>query len=130
MGELARIPLWSLLILSFGFVSLLAANVRAMAGELRTLHAIGMTRGQLGRFLLAQALLLCVVAAVLSLLLGLSIGWGFTGWTLAWMPFGGLPTVLVLPWARLAEGLAVLLAATLIVTPLPIAFLVRALLRR
>ena len=130
LGELARIPLWSLLILSFGFVSLLAANVRAMAGELRTLHAIGMTRGQLGRFLLAQALLLCVVAAVLSLLLGLSIGWGFTGWTLAWMPFGGLPTVLVLPWARLAEGLAVLLAATLIVTPLPIAFLVRALLRR
>ena len=130
LGELARIPLWSLLILSFGFVSLLAANVRAMAGELRTLHAIGMTRGQLGRFLLAQALLLCVVAAVLSLLLGLSIGWGFTGWTLAWMPFGGLPTVLVLPWARLAEGLAVLLAATLVVTPLPIAFLVRALLRR
>ena len=130
LGELARIPLWSLLILSFGFVSLLAANVRAMAGELRPLHAIGMTRGQLGRFLLAQALLLCVVAAVLSLLLGLSIGWGFTGWTLAWMPFGGLPTVLILPWARLAEGLAVLLAATLVVTPLPIAFLVRALLRR
>lgn len=130
LGELARIPLWSLLILSFGFVSLLAANVRAMAGELRTLHAIGMTRGQLGRFLLAQALLLCVVAAVLSLLLGLSIGWGFTGWTLAWMPFGGLPTVLVLPWARLAEGLAVLLVATLVITPLPIRFLLRALLRR
>ena len=130
LGELARIPLWSLLILSFGFVSLLAANVRAMAGELRTLHAIGMTRGQLGRFLLAQALLLCVVAAVLSLLLGLSIGWGFTGWTLAWMPFGGLPTVLVLPWARLAEGLVVLLVATLVITPLPIRFLLRALLRR
>lgn len=130
LGELARIPLWSLLILSFGFVSLLAANVRAMAGELRTLHAIGMTRGQLGRFLLAQALLLCIVAAVLSLLLGLSIGWGFTGWTLAWMPFGGLPTVLVLPWTRLAEGLVVLLIATLVITPLPIRFLLRTLLRR
>lgn len=130
LGELARIPLWSLVILSLGFVSLLAANVRAMAGELRTLHAVGMTRAQMGRFLFAQALALCAVAAVLALLLGVSVGWGFTGWTLAWMPFGGIPTVLVLPWARLAEGLAVLLAATLLVTPLPICLLVRALLRR
>ncbi len=130
LGELARIPLWSLLILSLGFVSLLAANVRAMAGELRTLHAVGMTRAQMGRFLFAQALILCAVAALLSLLLGLTVGWGFTGWTLAWMPFGGLPTVLVLPWPRLLEGFGLLLAATLTVTPLPICLLIRALLRR
>ena len=130
LGELARIPLWSLLILCVGFVSLLAANVRAMAGELRTLHAIGMTRAQMGRFLAAQALSLSLAAILLSLLLGLTVGWGFTGWTLAWMPFGGLPTTLVLPWPRLLQGAAVLLAATLLVTPLPIALILRALLRR
>lgn len=130
LGELARIPLWSLLILCTGFISLLAANVRAMAGELKTLHAIGMTRGQMGRFLFAQALMLCCVAAVLSLVLGLTIGWGFTGWTLAWMPFGGLPTVLEIPVARLLQGLGVLVLATLVITPLPIAFLVRHLLKR
>lgn len=129
LGELARIPLWSLLILSLGFVSLLTANVRAMAGELRTLHAVGMTRGQMGRFLFAQALILCAVSALLALLLGVTVGWGFTGWTLAWMPFGGLPTVLVLPWPRLLEGLALLLAATFVVTLLPIRLLIRALLR-
>ena len=130
LGGLARIPLWSLVILCFGFVSLLSANVRAMSGELRTLHAVGMTRGQLGRFLLAQALLLCVAAAVLSLALGLSVGWGFTGWTLAWMPFGGLPTVLVVPWGQIGLGAALLFVAALVVTPLPIWLLLRALLRR
>ena len=77
-----------------------------------------------------EALILCAVAALLSLLLGLTVGWGFTGWTLAWMPFGGLPTVLVLPWPRLLEGFGLLLAATLAVTPLPICLLIRALLRR
>ena len=101
-----------------------------MSGELRTLHAVGMTRGQLGRFLLAQALLLCAAAAALSLAFGLTVGWGFTGWTLAWMPFGGLPTVLVVPWGQVGVGLAVLFAATLVVTPVPIGLLLRDLLRR
>ena len=88
-----------------------------------------MTRGQMGRFLFAQALILCAVSALLALLLGVTVGWGFTGWTLAWMPFGGLPTVLVLPWPRLLEGLALLLAATFVVTLLPIRLLIRAILR-
>ena len=130
LGDLARIPLWSLLILCTGFVSLLAANVRVQAGELRTLHAIGMTRAQMGRFLFAQTLLLGVAAAFLALVFGLTVGWGFTGWTLAWLPFGGLPTRLVLPLAPILQGLAVLLTATLLMTPLPILFLVRRLLRR
>ncbi|MEG2724895.1 MAG: FtsX-like permease family protein [Kiritimatiellia bacterium] len=130
VGALARIPLGSLLILCFGFVSLLSANVRAMAAELRTLHAIGMTRGQMGRFLLAQVLMLCAVASVLSLLFGLTVGWSFTGWTLAWMPFGGLPTTLVFPWAQIGQGVAVLFAATLLITPIPIVLLLRHLLKR
>ncbi len=130
LGAMARIPLWSLLILCTGFISLLTANVRAMAGELKTLHAIGMTRGQMGRFLFAQAWLLCISAALLSLLLGLTIGWGFTGWTLAWMPFGGLPTVLIVPMGPLLQGIGLLLLAVLVLTPLPIALLVRNLLRR
>ena len=130
LGAMARVPLWSLVILCTGFISLLAASVRAMAGELRTLHAVGMTRLQMGRFLFAQALMLCCAAILLSLLLGLSIGWGFTGWTLAWMPFGGLPTTLVVPWVRLAQGVAVLLVAVLMITPVPIALLVHRTLQR
>lgn len=130
VGDLARIPLWSLLILCTGFVSLLTANVRVQGGELRTLHAIGMTRAQMGRFLFAQTLLLGVSAAFLALVFGLTVGWGFTGWTLAWLPFGGLPSRLVFPLGPLAQGLGLLFAATLLVTPVPIALLVRRLLRR
>ncbi len=130
LGDLARIPLWSLLILCTGFIALLAATVCLQADELRTLHAIGMTRAQLGRFLCAQALLLGVTAAELALLFGLTVGWGFTGWTLAWMPFGGLPTALCLPPLPILQGLGVLFAAILILTPLPVFFLVRRLLKR
>ena len=130
LGAMARIPLWSLIILCTGFVSLLTANVRAMAGELRTLRALGMTQAQMGRYLLVQVLMLGVVAILLSLVLGLTIGWGFTGWTLAWMPFGGIPTTLVLPLGRLLEGTAVLLITVLLITPLPIALLLRSLIYR
>jgi hypothetical protein len=130
LGDMARIPLWSLLILSTGFISLLTANVRANAGQLRTLHAIGMTRVQMARFFFAQALILCISTAILSLILGMTIGWGFTGWTLANMPFGGLPTVFILPPWRLFEGFGVLLLAIFILTPLPIYFLIKRLLKR
>ena len=130
LGELARIPLFSLLILATGFVSLLAANVRAMAGELRTMHAVGMTRFQMGRWLFAQSLVLCFAGALLALALGISIGWGFSGTTLANMSFGGMVSSLEIPWPLIGEGLLVLLAAVLLVTPVPITLMVRQLLRR
>ena len=128
LADLARIPLWSLLILCTGFLSLAAANVRAMRDELRTLHAIGMTAFQLHRFLFAQTLLLCIAAILTALLVAFTIGWGFTGWTLAWMPFGGLPLALTIPWRPFAIGIGVLATVTFLMTPLPILFLVKRLL--
>lgn len=128
LADLARIPLWSLLILCTGFISLLAANVRVMGDELRTLHAVGMTRCQMGRFLFAQALLLTVAAILIALLFAFTVGWGFTGWTLAWMPFGGLPIAIAIPWHPFLIGTTVLLIVTFILTPIPIALLLRRLL--
>jgi putative ABC transport system permease protein len=130
LADLARIPLWSLMILCTGFISLLAANVRVMGDELRTLHAIGMTRCQMVRLLFAQTLLLTFVAIFTALLFAFTAGWGFTGWTLAWMPFGGLPIAIAIPWGPFMTGTMVLLIATFILTPLPIALLLRQLLRR
>lgn len=130
LADLARIPLWSLLILCTGFISLLAANVRVMGDELRTLHAVGMTRCQMGRFLFAQALLLTVAAILTALLFAFTAGWGFTGWTLAWMPFGGLPISIAIPWRPFMIGTSALLVVTFLLTPLPIALLLRRLLAR
>ncbi|MBQ9694642.1 MAG: ABC transporter permease [Kiritimatiellae bacterium] len=125
LADLARIPLWSLFILCTGFISLLAANVRVMSSELKTLYAIGMTKGQMGRFLFAQALLLSICAILLALTFAFTVGWGFTGWTLAWMPFGGLPIALTIPWTPFFIGTAVLIAAVFLLTPIPIFFLIR-----
>ena len=125
LDDLARIPLWSLLILCTGFISLLAANVRTMSDELKTLHAIGMTHAQMYRFLFAQALLLATAAILLALTFAFTVGWGFTGWTLAWMPFGGLPIALTIPWRPFAIGTTALLIAVFILTPIPIALLLK-----
>ncbi len=125
VGALARLPLWSLLILCIGFIPLMTANVRTMQGELRTLHALGMTYAQRVRYLLIQALLLMLATLVLALILGIVIGWSFTGWTLAWMPFGGLPTVFVLPWIPLLKGTLLLLGVTFGIT-LPLILLLLA----
>ena len=125
LADLARIPLWSLLILATGFISLLAANVRVMGDELKTLHAIGMTKGQMGRFLFAQAVLLAITAILLALTFAFTVGWGFTGWTLAWMPFGGLPIAIRVPWQPLSVGMGVLTAAMFLLTPIPIACLIK-----
>lgn len=129
LADLARIPLWSLIILCTGFISLLAANVRVMGDELRTLHAIGMTRYQMGRLLFAQMLLLTIAAILTALLFAFSAGWGFTGWTLAWMPFGGLPIAIAIPWGPFVTGIVVLLIVTFILTPIPITFLLHRLLK-
>ena len=101
-----------------------------MGDELRTLHAVGMTRCQMGRFLFAQALLLTVAAILTALLFAFTAGWGFTGWTLAWMPFGGLPISIVIPWQPFMIGMSALLVVTFLLTPLPIALLLRRLLAR
>jgi putative ABC transport system permease protein len=130
LADLARIPLWSLVILCTGFISLLAANVRVMGDELRTLHAIGMTKFQMGRLLFAQAYLLTLTAILIALLFAFTAGWGFTGWTLAWMPFGGLPIAIAIPWTPFAIGTLTLLIVTFILTPLPIALMLNRLLKR
>ncbi|MDX9868699.1 MAG: ABC transporter permease, partial [Kiritimatiellia bacterium] len=105
IGDMARAPFWSLIVLSTGMATLLIASFHASAREIAVLRAIGMTRGQLGRLLLAEALLTGVCGIALSLVSGLCIGWTFTGWTRAWMPFGGLPIALEIPWTTLFRGI-------------------------
>ena len=104
VGDMARAPFWSLIVLATGMITLLIASVRASARELAVMRMVGMTRGQLGRLLLGEALITTLGGVVLSLLSGLCIGWTFTGWTRAWMPFDGLPLTLSIPWLTLLRG--------------------------
>jgi putative ABC transport system permease protein len=121
---MARAPFWSLIVLATGMVTLLVAAVRASARELAVMRMVGMTRGQLGRLLLGEALVTALGGVLLSLLSGLCIGWTFTGWTRAWMPFGGLPLTLSIPWPTILRGAGFALALCLAVSLPPIIWLV------
>jgi hypothetical protein len=124
IGDMARAPFWSLIVLATGMVTLLVAAVRASARELAVMRMVGMTRGQLGRLLLGEALVTALGGIVLSLLSGLCIGWTFTGWTRAWMPFGGLPLTLSIPWPTILRGAGFALGLCLAMSLPPIVWLV------
>ena len=121
IGDMARAPFWGLVVLSSGIVTLLIASFHASSKTFAVMRAVGMTRGQLGRLLLGEAALTGICGIALSLLSGFCIGWTFTGWTRAWMPFGGLPLSLSVPWllilggAGFAFALCVVMAVPLIV---------------
>ena len=124
IGDMARAPFWSLIVLATGMVTLLVASVRASARELAVMRMTGMTRGQLGRLLLGEACVTALGGIALSILSGLCIGWTFTGWTRAWMPFGGLPLTLSIPWPTILRGAGFALALCLAMALPPIVWLV------
>ena len=120
IGDMARAPFWSLIVLSTGIITLLIASFQASAKEIAVMRAVGMTRSQLGRMLFGEALLVGLCGIVLSLLSGFCIGWTFTGWTRAWMTFGGLPISLSIPWLIILQGVgfAFLLCAAMAMPPI------------
>lgn len=63
-----------------------------------------MTRSQLGRMLFGEALLVGLCGIVLASCRGFCIGWTFTGWTRAWMMFGGLPVSLSIIRGIILQG--------------------------
>ena len=125
IGDMARAPFWSLIVLSTGIITLLIASFQASAKEIAVMRAVGMTRSQLGRMLLGEALLVGLCGIVLSLLSGFCIGWTFTGWTRAWMMFGGLPVSLSIPWGTILQGAGFAFALCVAMAVPPIVWLVR-----
>jgi len=120
IGDMARAPFWSLIVLATGIITLLIASFQASAKEIAVMRAVGMTRGQLGRMLFGEAIMIGLCGIVLSLISGFCIGWTFTGWTRAWMMFGGLPISLSVPWLIILQGVgfAFLLCAFMAVPPI------------
>ncbi len=120
IGALARIPFWSLALLLVGVISIIQANIRTRENEFALLRTIGMTTRQLRAQLLSEAALQLLLGILMSLLFGIIIGWTFTAWTRAWMPFGGLPIVLRIPWALIGQGIGFTLLLGLLYGLLPI----------
>ncbi|MDF3130696.1 ABC transporter permease [Kiritimatiellaeota bacterium B1221] len=120
IGDMARVPFYSMIILSFGMVTLLTGAAEKFAREIQVMRAVGMSRAQLGRLLISEALLTGGNGIALSLLSGICIGWTFTGLTRASMSFGGLPIGLVMPWPQLFSGIGFFILLCLCVSASPV----------
>lgn len=124
IDEMAKAPFYSMIILALGMISLIIGSAERSLAEINTMRAIGMTRSQLARMLFIEALVIGICGIVLSLISGICIGWTFTGWTRAWMSFGGLPCDLTIPWTALLRGVALFSLLCIIIPIAPVWWIV------
>ena len=110
---MCELPLITLLVTSLGVVNTIMASVRARRWEMGVLLRSGGNALALARMILAEGLLIGLVACLLSLSFGLIAGWCGTGISQYVSFFGGLATPLVVPWGKLAAALSATLGLCL-----------------
>lgn len=111
---LSRLPAVVLVITTLGVLNALLASVRASRWETGILRAVGVSRGTVVRLVIAEGLLMGVVACVVSLAFGVLAGWCGAGISQHISFFGGMTQHLVIPWPALLAGQAsVLVLASL-----------------
>jgi putative ABC transport system permease protein len=111
---MCELPLITLLVTALGVVNTILASVRARRWEFGVLRSVGVTRGAMARMILAEGLLIGIVACLLSLAFGVMAGWCGTGISQYVSFFGGMETPLYIPWAQLAFGIATALLLCLL----------------
>jgi putative ABC transport system permease protein len=102
---IGQLPLVALIIACFGVLNVILASVQARRWDMGVLRAIGFGRWALVRAVLAEGLLIGLVACLLSLGFGIIAGW--CGCEIAQYIsfFGGMHPSLVVPWAPIVVGL-------------------------
>ncbi len=105
----AKMPLMMLAIASFGMLGTVAASVRTRRYEFGVLRSLGVTRSELARLILAEAILMALAVIVLSVGFGVLGGWCFIGLMRYLSIFGGFTSPLVIPLGRLMLGFSVTL---------------------
>ena len=103
------LPLVAVAIGCLGVLTVIVSSVRARRWEMGILRALGFTRATLIRLVIAEGLLVGIVACCLSLGFGIMAGWCGTGLTQYMSFFGGMQPVLVVPLLALSVGLLVVL---------------------
>lgn len=109
---MSRLPLITLAITSLAVANTIAASVRARRWQLGVLRAVGITRSQVARLILAEAAMIALVASILSLAFGLVAGWCNVGMS----RYSGMfysPPNLIVPWTTVGFGVAAALVLSL-----------------
>jgi len=96
-------PLLALGLASLAVVNTMILSVRARNWESGILRSLGLTRGQLLRYVLAEGMLLGLLACAASLAFGLLASWTGVMGTAYSM---GVSPVYVIPWTTIGLGLA------------------------
>ncbi|PQO26381.1 ABC transporter [Blastopirellula marina] len=110
----SQVPLIASLIASIGVLNVFLASVRARRWEFGVLRGIGITSSTIVRAVLAEGLLIGIVAGVLSVGFGVMCGWCGCGIAQYMSFFGGMQPDLVIPWDAIFMGLVgLILLATL-----------------
>jgi putative ABC transport system permease protein len=106
---LSRLPVVVLLITSVGVFNTLLASVHARRWDFGILRSVGYTRSMLVRLVVAEGVLIGIVAGGLSLVFGTLSGWCGAGMSRYISFFGGMNTDLVVPWPEVLSSLAAVL---------------------
>lgn len=112
LWAVSQLPLVAVMIAGLGVLNIVLASVRSRQWELGVLRAIGISQAAIVRAILAEGLLIGVVACMLSLGYGLLAGWCGSGMAQYISFFGGLHPALQIPWFAILLGLIVVLIVT------------------
>jgi putative ABC transport system permease protein len=116
---MSKFPLIVLGIMTLAVVNTIMASIRARRWELGVLRAVGLTRGGLTRLVFAEAILVGLVACVLSLAFGTMAAWCANGICTYIFYFGGMQPPLVIPWTKLLLGFSGTLGLCVLAALLP-----------
>lgn len=111
---MSQLPLVTLAIAALGVLNTIMASIRARTWSIGVMRAVGLSRSSLARLILAESLLLGLVACVVSLGFGLMAGWCGAGISQYVSFFGGLNPSLVIPWRQLAWAMTATLVLCLL----------------
>lgn len=114
LWAISQLPLIAVAISGLGVLNVVMASVRSRKWELGVLRAIGVCKGEIVRAILAEGLLIGIVACLLSLGFGIMAGWCGCGMAQYISFFGGLHPDLHIPWRAISLGIALVLAVTAI----------------
>lgn len=120
--SLTLYPLVALALSALAVVGTMMASVRVRNWEIGILRSIGLTRGQLLRQVLAEGLLIGLLACLASVLFALLISW--TGIRSSGR-FWGVSAPFTVPWARVLLGIAAAVAMCLVGSIWPAVMAVR-----
>lgn len=115
---MSQLPLVTLVIMSLAVANAVIASVRARTWEFGVLRSVGITRSQLVRLILAETLMIGLVACVLSLTFGLIAGWCGVGMALYSGWFAG-PSTFLIPWKQLSIGFSLTIILCLLAAVWP-----------